>query len=589
MPRLLAHRRRLVAAGLLAVAGALAPAAVGAVAGGGAGLDITLRPDGGPEIPVLVETANPGAVASPAGATAAVEAPLPGLDGSATVAVDLPDLEPRPTADPPACGALDQPETGVQGDVPLADQRSGRAREGYSCGLSLVGANTLGGRSGNANMAWSGDCAYVAGNGIAVVDVADPLHPVQVRTLHGPGSDATLETLHAVDAPDRSILVAGRYSLYYDVLGGGTGSVDVYDVADCRNPVRLSTIEFPLGVHNLTLSADGRRVWTTLPVQAADLTDPARPVYQGNLEDALRATGVFHLEYAHEVRPTPDGTRVYLGGQIVGEEELLVVDLNGWPNGQPTVVGSIAGPGHSIVPATVGGRAYLLHSDESIVGPLSNGCLPAAVTPAGGPAEPLLTDITDPSAPFDAGALRLEINQPEHCLDAIASGVDGSAHYQDVDDPDDTTFAMVSMWNSGLRIFDVRDPANPVEVAYFNPGLYDVGPASGAPGTGGLADFIGYANRGLDTAWAHVRYRADTGQIWLTTRAGGFWVLELQPQVRARLGLPAMAGAAPDGGPARPADGVAGPTPSASIGAADAVFYCTLGRATGLLGVLPAG
>jgi len=289
------------------------------------------------------------------------------------------------------------------------------------------------------------------------------------------------------------------------------------------------------------------------------------------------------------VRPSADGERVYLGGQMAGEEELLVVELDGWPAGQPTVVGSIAGPGHSIVPATVAGRELLLHSDESIVGPLSNGCLPAAATPAGGPAEPVLTDITDPTAMADVGALRLEINQPEHCPDALASGVDGSAHYHDVDDPDDTTFAMVSMWNAGLRLFDVRDPAHPVEVAYFNPGLYDSGPPSEAPGFGGMTDFIGSANRGLDTAWAHVRYRADTGQIWLTTRAGGFWVLELQPQVRARLGLPAMPSVAPDGGPVRTAGGATGPAPSASVGAADALFYCTLGRATGLLGVLPAG
>ena len=50
---------------------------------------------------------------------------------------------------------------------------------------------------------------------------------------------------------------------------------------------------------------------------------------------------------------------------------------------------------------------------------------------------------------------------------------------------------------------------------------------------------------GLDQAWAHVRYRQDTGQIWLTTATGGFWVLELEPQVRAALGLPSRPVAAP--------------------------------------------
>ena len=72
---------------------------------------------------------------------------------------------PRRRGRPP--GAPDRPETGTAGDVPLVDQITGRAAEGYSCGLSLVGYSSLGGRGGNANMAWSGDCAYVTGDGVA--------------------------------------------------------------------------------------------------------------------------------------------------------------------------------------------------------------------------------------------------------------------------------------------------------------------------------------------------------------------------------------------------------------------------------------
>src|SRR5690606_37342489 len=112
------------------------------------------------------------------------------------------------------CGPDDRPERGIQGDVPLADQLSGRAADGYNCGLAVVGYDSLGGRGANANMAWAGHCAYVAGDGIAVVDVSDPTDPRTVRTLRSPGSADTLETMHAVDAGDRSILVAGRYGLF---------------------------------------------------------------------------------------------------------------------------------------------------------------------------------------------------------------------------------------------------------------------------------------------------------------------------------------------------------------------------------------
>src|SRR4051812_30581255 len=69
------------------------------------------------------------------------------------------------TATDDACGPKDNPERGVQGDV--GDPSANGAFGGFNCGLSLVGHATLdaGGRSptGNANMAWAGDCAYVAG------------------------------------------------------------------------------------------------------------------------------------------------------------------------------------------------------------------------------------------------------------------------------------------------------------------------------------------------------------------------------------------------------------------------------------------
>ena len=129
------------------------------------------------------------------------------------------------------CGSMDHPERGIQGDVPKADQDSGAARQGYNCGLALVGHATLDHDrvpTGNANMAWAGACAYVAGpstaiapdapaspphgGGVAVVDVHDPAHPKHVLTLRAPGGLATSETINAVTTPaGRSILVVGQY------------------------------------------------------------------------------------------------------------------------------------------------------------------------------------------------------------------------------------------------------------------------------------------------------------------------------------------------------------------------------------------
>jgi hypothetical protein len=134
---------------------------------------------------------------------------------------------------------------------------------------------------------------------------------------------------------------------------------------------------------------------------------------------------------------------------------------------------------------------------------------------------------------------------------------------------------MVSMWNAGLRIFDVRDPAAPREVAYFNPGQFET--PLFESGTmvfdGGLNTMGG---RGLDQAWAHVRYVPETGHIWLTTRLGGFWVLELEPQVRDALDLPPLEARSPLGAPARRADEQRIAAPLLDLRAP--ALYCTLGR-----------
>ncbi|MGH9274787.1 MAG: LVIVD repeat-containing protein, partial [Acidimicrobiales bacterium] len=388
----------------------------------------------------------------------------------------------------PRCGRDDRPETGIAGDVPLADQQSGRADEGYNCGLSLVGYNSLHGRGGNANMTWAGPCAYISGDGVAVVDVTDPAHPKHIKTLHGSGSDASIETLHAVVTPERSILVTGRYGVGGATGFGGPTPVDVWDVHNCRSPKLLSTFTLPWNAHNLTLSADAKTMWNTLPLEAVDLTDPRHPRYLGSLEDQLRAQGNLTLQMAHEAWPSPDGKRLYVGGQEAVDEKVMVIDVEGWPARPARIVGQTASPGHGIRPATIDGKQYLVNSDESIVNLTAKGCLPDLLTPFGGASQPYLTDISKETSPEVVSQFRLPINEPAHCLDQLASGVNASVHYQEVDDYDDTTFVMASMWNAGLRVIDVRDPRRPTEVAYFNPGRFAAAAPSEGSGIDGLME-----------------------------------------------------------------------------------------------------
>ncbi|MGH3368777.1 MAG: hypothetical protein ACRDPR_02135, partial [Nocardioidaceae bacterium] len=220
-------------------------------------------------------------------------------------------------------------------------------------------------------------------------------------------------------------------------------------------------------------------------------------------------------------------------------EQMRVVDMSVWP---PRVVSSFEGGGHGVDRATINGAPFLLHSDETSQDQgqaesiRASGCAPYEATPAAGAAEAFLTDISDETAPARVSTLSLAINEPEHCDAHAQSAVNSTIHYHEVDNPNDTTFAMLSMKNAGLRVFDVRNPEAPTEVAYFNPAM-----------VGGS----------FDRARMHPHYDAATGHIWATTERGGFWVLELEPQVRAALGLPATENQFPNGRPARP------PAPSA--------------------------
>ena len=533
------------------------------------------------------------------------------------------------------CGDNDLPEGPIQGHVPKADQDSGRAQQGYNCGLSLVGHTRLdfdGRPDSNANMAWAGHCAYVAGfagvsvapqtkpspppgAGVAVVSVSDDGVPANVATIRSPGALATAETINAITTPDgRSILVVGQYG--NDVVSDPK-PMDVYDVSDpdCTkfkhipnpdfpNDPTKATYYWPGNIHNLTISQNGKHVFATIPLQAIEISrlwddDPSTGVaYLGNIQDAMdgpplaigptadlddalpeQLRSQTHPQNAsHEAWPSADNNTLYVGGQTPTFELFSIVDISQWlernpdgsPKGKPRMISQESGRGHSVRTATIGGVPYVLHSEESVFG-LAYGCIPQEAGPVAGPAQPWLTDIGDPAHPETVSQFGLEINDPANCPEQLAAQENDSVHYHDVDDPADTTFVMASMWNAGLRIFDVRDPKSPAEVAYFNPG--DVDPSPGIK---------------LDHAWGHVRYVARTGQIWFATADGGFWVVRLEGQVRdylqldaknAEHGLPAVRVPSRDPGRAgtigaglvRPVGGYVDITP----------YYCTLGSALG--------
>src|SRR5205085_9479224 len=118
-----------------------------------------------------------------------------------------------------------------------------------------------------------------------------------------------------------------------------------------------------------------------------------KPIYLGNLDKAMEGPmfavgpsadlddnvpeavrGTQHPSYSsHEAWATPDGTELYLGGQLPTFELFTIADIKDWlqrkpdgsPVGRPRIISQRSGRGHSVRLATINGTKYVLPSDES--------------------------------------------------------------------------------------------------------------------------------------------------------------------------------------------------------------------------------
>jgi len=452
----------------------------------------------------------------------------------------------------------DRPEPGLQGQSMAADKPGSILAQPYSRGVRVIGHDAIRGRDSNVQLTWIDHCAYVSSTGgtfpiigttkgdpaltgIAVIDVRDPSHPRTVRLLRDNGSIAALETMHAVAAPDRKVLAAGAYG------NGKAGPspndkpawLDIYDVSECTHPKLMAEVTWPENSHALTISPDGRQVYgTTLSpftgaggIQVMDISDPAHPRFVGKLA-ATRADGTTFQFAPHEISFSADGRRLYAGviaseGGDLNEgvplsppnrEELgpngggiYIFDnsdlVDGKPNPKLRLLGTIPHGGwHSVMPARIGGVPYLVGGSELTACPGT---------------WPKISNIADERKPFIAGEFRLAMNHAENCppmspAEKATGGIvpdPGTAalHFNDVDSATQTRLGLFNFLWAGLRIVDLKNPAQPVEVAYFKPG---------------------------DACGGHVRYLPKTGDIWLSCGQSGFYVLQLRPELRAALGLP---------------------------------------------------
>ena len=448
------------------------------------------------------------------------------------------------------CGPGSHPETALQGQVPPPLRRVGQFA-GFDCNLRLLAQEK--GEGAGWQAAFYADkaghvCAYHdtspstvnrAHRGVVVIDVTNPQKPVKTAYLTTPAMLDPIESLK-VNAT-RGLLIAAL------AVNETSAQLDVYDIAgDCRSPRLLlrdeaSPPRAPKTTERVTegdFSPDGNTYYATNlragTVHPIDVRNPANPkvLAEWSMPFNQRTSGL-----------AIDGERAYFtlygrGAAAGGTDEtnftngIVVADVSDVQSRQSApqvkVKGSLVwGDGsasHQVFPITISGKRYAIAVDEGGSGDSNANGWSAACT-AGLPPWNMarIVDVSDDAHPVVVSELKLEIDDADRCKTVLPdlvglAGFTYGSHYCSVDDPQSATALACAYLESGIRVFDIRDPRHPREIAYFVP------PAVSTPSPGSLNSTTAATGR-PDHCSAQMRFDARSATLMTTCQDNGFLVL----------------------------------------------------------------
>ena len=417
---------------------------------------------------------------------------------------------PRTAVPQRACQPDDRTETGLQGRVPPQDIATGRAAQGYTCNLALVGRFPSTAASALDSI---GDCAYYAreavGGGVQVLDVSDPKNPRPTEVLT---SRAMLDPWESLRVNAKRKLLAADHE--HQSHRYPYAALDVYDLAsDCRHPRLVSSTDLrPAAGHEGWFAPDGTAYYMSTTGADGDPT-----VFPVDISDAARprrlASWTFQSQ-THGGSTTEDGTRSYIcQQQSPPKDALLVVDTSEVAarreGAKPELLARVPLEDNQwcqgAYRVTYDGHPYLIQYGER------SGAADCSRREDNWAnfGYPRIYDLADERNPKLVSTALLEVHLPEHCSTVVnegaANGLGYSVHHCSPDRLYDPTILACSWFHAGLRVLDIRDPRRPVEIGYFNPGVGAV---------------VGTASRPV--------VRAERGEIWFTNDVGGFYVVRFK-------------------------------------------------------------
>jgi hypothetical protein len=388
-------------------------------------------------------------------------------------------------------------------------------------------------------------------NGVSILDVTNPRNPVYLHHLV-PGGQM-VQTCSGDELP------SGTPGEYYLLAANGTEGHLLWNVTDPSAPELIATLtegldethknwwECDTGIAYLVadLQPEG---WTTdRGLKVFDLSNPAHPVFIRNFgmvgsepdatEPPERDPGI------HE--PTRLGDRVYLAYGTSGNGAMHIIDrtalLEGNPEPTPEnllapVIAKLQMPdywgGHTawamhdvVLPEYElfeegSPRDFVILTSEST----SNSCQ-----------EPMhhmtfMVDITDEVHPFPVANYQVPESEGLFCDRGGRFG----AHAQNWSYTDVfyKKMIVISYFNAGARMVDVRDPYHPKEVAYYIPATTEDTDERCAEIDGLEECFIAIQTNNVEVD--------ERGLVYLFDRANtGLHIVELTGKARQLLGEPA--------------------------------------------------
>lgn len=343
-----------------------------------------------------------------------------------------------------------------------------------SSSLTAIAHHDLGGRSDGMQVIRHENTLYVghyglSGAGTSILDVSDTEHPELVDQWDAPAFSHT----HKVQVADGLLLVNHEsFPATKPPRGPHSAGLAIYDVADANAPRKVAFWESGgRGVHRIVWEG-GRyahmsaipagfndRIWIVI-----DLQDPTAPELaaqwwwpgQRDGEEPDWEPGerfAAHHALVH-------GRYAYLG---YDDANLVILDVEDFT--KPKMVSNLQWGGastHTCLP--LGDRGIVAVTDEQTIdGPDA----PERFT--------RLVDVSDPYspqvvgvAPSPKGPYRSQgLRHGPHCLHENRAGSYRSS-----------TLIFATYFNAGVRVFDVSDPREPVEVAHW---VSEAPPGQAAP------------------------------------------------------------------------------------------------------------